>query len=138
MVLVLRGGGSLRHRRGGLARGEEGRSVGSARAVRQGVRTHMDGYAPKIALGLGLRHDCPQYTAHQFQGELAWLGIRSTVSRKSRSATASRNASCGPVLYLHDVESLEEARQEIWFIEYNRGWLGAAIGPRPRSVRSSP
>ena len=32
VVLVLRGGGSLRHRRGGLARGEEGRSVGSARA----------------------------------------------------------------------------------------------------------
>ena len=41
----------------------------------------MDGYAPKIALGLGLRHDWgPQYTAHQFQGELAWLGIRSTAS----------------------------------------------------------
>ena len=49
--------------------------------IRQGVRTHMDGYAPKIALGLGLRHDWgPQYTAHQFQGELAWLGIRSTAS----------------------------------------------------------
>ena len=25
--------------------------------IRQGVRTYMDGYAPKIALGLGLRHD---------------------------------------------------------------------------------
>ena len=49
--------------------------------IRQGVRTHIDGYAPKIALGLGLRHDWgPQYTAHQFQGELAWLGIRSTAS----------------------------------------------------------
>ena len=25
--------------------------------IRQGVRAHMDGYAPRIALGLGLRHD---------------------------------------------------------------------------------
>ena len=49
--------------------------------IRQGVRAYMDGYAPRIALGLGLRHDWgPQYTAHQFQGELAWLGIRSTAS----------------------------------------------------------
>ena len=48
--------------------------------IRQGVRTHMDGYAPKIALGLGLRHDWGPQTAHQFQGELAWLGIRSTAS----------------------------------------------------------
>ncbi len=49
--------------------------------VRQGVRTHMGGYAPRIALGLGLRHDWgPQYTAHQFQAELRWLGIRSTAA----------------------------------------------------------
>ena len=41
----------------------------------------MAGYAPKIALGLGLRHDWgPQYTAHQFRGELQWLGIRSTAA----------------------------------------------------------
>ena len=38
--------------------------------IRQGVKAFMDGYAPKIALGLGLRHDWgAQYTAHQFQGE---------------------------------------------------------------------
>ena len=49
--------------------------------VRQGVRAHMVGYAPKIALGLGLRHDWgPQYTAHQFEGELQWLGIRSSAA----------------------------------------------------------
>jgi transposase InsO family protein len=47
--------------------------------IRQGVRAHLQGYAPKIALGLGLRHDwAPQYTAHQFAAELRWLGIRST------------------------------------------------------------
>jgi transposase InsO family protein len=43
--------------------------------IRQGVNAHLDGYASKIALGLGLRHDWgPQYTAHQFQGELALAG----------------------------------------------------------------
>ena len=66
--------------------------------IRQGVRTHhgrlraqdRSGARPTARLGP------PQYTAHQFQGELAWLGIRSTASYVGEpSATASRNASCG-------------------------------------------
>jgi putative transposase len=99
--------------------------------IRQGVRAHMDGYAPRIALGLRLRHDWgPQYTAHQFQGELRWLGIRSTpayVGEPECNGVAERfirtlKEEC---LYLHDFESLEEARHEIGaFIErYNRGWI---------------
>lgn len=99
--------------------------------IRQGVRAHMDGYAPRIALGLGLRHDWgPQYTAHQFQGELRWLGIRSTpayVGEPECNGVAERfmrtlKEEC---LYLHDFESLEQARQIISeFIErYNHGWL---------------
>jgi len=99
--------------------------------VRQGVQAHMDGYAPRIALGLGLRHDWgPQYTAHQFQGELRWLGIRSSpayVGEPECNGVAERfmrtlKEEC---LYLHDFESLEEARQIISeFIErYNREWL---------------
>ena len=99
--------------------------------IRQGVRTHMDGFAPRIALGLGLRHDWgPQYTAHQFQGELRWLGIRSSpsyVGEPECNGVAERfmrtlKEEC---LYLHDFESLEEARQIIGaFIErYNHGWI---------------
>lgn len=99
--------------------------------VRQGVRAHLAGYAPKIALGLGLRHDWgPQYTAHQFQGELRWLGIRSTASYVGEPECngvierfiRTLKEEC---LYLHDFQSLEEARQVIGaFIErYNRGWL---------------
>ena len=64
--------------------------------IRQGVRTHMDGFAPKIALGLGLRHDWgPQYTAHQFQGELAWLGgyDRRLPTSENQNATVSPSAS---------------------------------------------
>jgi putative transposase len=112
--------------------------------IRQGVRAHMDGFAPKIALGLGLRHDWgPQYTAHQFQGELRWLGIRSTpsyVGEPECNGVAERfmrtlKEEC---LYLHDFESLEEAREEIGeFIErYNRGWLLERHGYRtPAQVR---
>ena len=112
--------------------------------IRQGVRAHMHGYAPKIALGLGLRHDWgPQYTAHQFQGELAWLGIRSTASYVGEpecNGVAERfirtlKEEC---LYLHDFESLEEAREVIGeFIEtYNRGWLLERYGYRtPAEVR---
>ena len=112
--------------------------------IRQGVRTHMDGFAPKIALGLGLRHDWgPQYTAHQFQGELRWLGIRSTpsyVGEPECNGVAERfmrtlKQEC---LYLHDFESLEEARLEIGaFIErYNREWLLERHGYRtPAQVR---
>jgi len=49
--------------------------------IRQGVRQTHGGYAPKIALGLALRMDRgPQYMAHQFLGELRWLGIRPTPS----------------------------------------------------------
>jgi len=49
--------------------------------VLQGVREHKAGYAPKIALGLALRHDWgPQYMADRFLGELRWLGIASTPS----------------------------------------------------------
>ncbi len=48
--------------------------------IRQaGTHSHLGGYAPKIALGLGLRHDwAPQYTAPQFAGDVRWLGIRLT------------------------------------------------------------
>ena len=120
MVLVLRGGGSLRQQTwwAGTCRR---RAIGGQRSsqIRQGVRTHMYGYAPKIALGLGLRLDWgPQYTAHQFQGELAWLGIRSTASYVgepecngvSERFMRTLKEEC---LHRHDFESLEEARQEI-------------------------
>ena len=106
-------------------------------------RTHGR-YAPKIALGLGLRMDWgPQYTAHQFLGELAWLGIRPTpsyVGEPECNGIMERwirtlKEEC---LYLHDFRTLEEARQVIGeFIErYNREWLIERHGHRtPTDVR---
>jgi transposase InsO family protein len=112
--------------------------------IRQGVREHFLAYAPRIALGLGLRHDWgPQYMAHQFAGELAWLGIRSTpafVGEPECNGVMERwirtlKEEC---LYLHDFVTLEEARQVIGaFIErYNREWLIERHGHRtPADVR---
>jgi transposase InsO family protein len=99
--------------------------------IRQGVGEHFEEYAPKIALGLGLRHDWgPQYTADQFLGELRWLGIRSTPAYV-------REPECNGIMerwirtlkeeciYLHDFESLEEAREVIgrFIRDYNEEWL---------------
>lgn len=112
--------------------------------IRQGVREHFLAYTPKIALGLGLRHDWgPQYTANQFAGELAWLGIRSSpafVGEPECNGVMERwirtlKEEC---LYLHDFETLEEAREVIGvFIErYNREWLIERHGHRtPADVR---
>ena len=99
--------------------------------VRQGVRTHFGGFEKAIALGLGLRHDWgSQYRARQFQAEIQWLGIRSTpayVGEPECNGVAERfirtlKEEC---IYLHDFETLKEARAVIGaFIKrYNNGWL---------------
>jgi hypothetical protein len=88
-----------------------------------GVREHFLAYAPKIALGLGLRHDWgSQYIAHQFAGELAWLGIRTFKEE---------------CLYLHDFDTLEGARQVIGasIERYNRAWLIERYGHRTPAER---
>jgi transposase InsO family protein len=112
--------------------------------IRQGVRRTHGGYAPRIALGLGLRMDRgPQYTAHQFLGELRWLGIRPTpsyVGEPECNGIMERwirtlKEEC---VYLHDFTTLGEARQVIGeFVErYNREWLLERHGYRtPADVR---
>lgn len=99
--------------------------------IRQGVRAHYGGYARRLALGLGLRHDWgSQYTAHQFLGELRWLGIGSTpsfVGEPECNGVAEHwmrilKEEC---LYLHDFRSLEEARSAIgdFVRRYNEEWI---------------
>jgi transposase InsO family protein len=114
--------------------------------IRQGVQRTRGAYAPKIALGLGLRMDWgPQYTAHQFLGELRWLGIRpspSYVGEPECNGVMERwirtlKEEC---LYLHDFATLDEARQVIGeFVErYNQAWLLERHGYRtPAEVRLS-
>lgn len=112
--------------------------------IRQGVQRTYERYAPKIALGFGLRMDWgPQHTAHQFLGELRWLGIRPSpiyVGEPECNGIMERwirtlKEEC---LYLHDFATLEEARLVIGaFIErYNREWLLERHGYRtPAALR---
>ena len=114
--------------------------------IRQGIRAHYRDYATKIALGLGLRHDWgPQYCAHQFLGELRWLGIQSTpsyVGEPQCNGIIERwirtlREEC---LYLHDFESLDEAREIIGeFIRlYNEQWMLERFEYRsPLEIRQS-
>lgn len=114
--------------------------------IREGVTQMHGAYAPQIAVGLGLRMDWgPQYTAHQFLGELAWLGIEprpSFVGEPECNGIIERfmrtlKEEC---LYLHDFETLAEARQVIGeFIErYNREWLIERHGYQtPTDVRQA-
>lgn len=111
---------------------------------RQGVRAHFGAYRPKAALGLRLRHDWgPQYTAAPFQGELRWLGIRSSpafVGEPEGNGICERfmrtlKEEC---VYVHCFRNLEEARAVIAaFIErYNHEWLVERHGYRtPAEVR---
>lgn len=112
--------------------------------IRQGVRQMHGGYAPKIALGLGIRMDHgPQYTADQFLGELTWLGMRATpsyVGEPECNGIIERwmrtlKEEC---VYLHDFESLEEARRIIgeFVQQYNTQWMLERHGYRtPADVR---
>ena len=87
----------------------------------------------------------PQYTADQFLGELAWLGIRASpsyVGEPECNGVIERwlrtlKEEC---LYLHDSETLDEARAVIGaFVGcYNREWLLERHGHRtPAAVRAS-
>ena len=112
--------------------------------VRQGVRKHFRGLAPKIALGLGLRHDWgPQYTARQFNAELKWLGIRDSpafVGEPECNGLIERfmrtlKEEC---TYVHRFRTLEEARFVIdrFIQQYNSEWLLQRHGYKtPAEVR---
>jgi putative transposase len=112
--------------------------------VRQGVRKHFGGFAPRIALGLGLRHDWgPQYTARQFNAELKWLGIRNSpayIGEPECNGLIERfmrtlKEEC---LYVHRFRTLEEARFGIgrFIQQYNSEWLLQRHGYKtPAEVR---
>ncbi len=72
--------------------------------IRQGVQQTHGRYAPKIALGLGLRMDWgPQYTAHQFLGELRWLGIRPSPSYVGEPECKGYTSHCTPFVRFDEI-----------------------------------
>jgi putative transposase len=113
--------------------------------IRQGVRQRFGGFDRKIAAGLAVRHDHgSQYVAHDFQKELAFLGIASSPS----FVRAPEGNGCAErfirtlkenLLWLRSFETIEELRQAVLAFKerYNRTWIVERHGYRtPAQVRA--
>ena len=113
--------------------------------IRQGVRYAYGIFAKDVARGLRLRCDWgPQYTAAAWINEVKWLGITiapSYVGEPQCNGVAERfmrtlKEQC---LYLHQFQSLEEARGVIaeFIARYNTQWLIERLGHRtPAQARA--
>ena len=99
--------------------------------LRQGLREHFAGYAAGIASGLSLRHDHgSQYLSDHFQGELSFLGIRSSPARSWRrprataapSASSARSRSSCLWVETFETSSSYDSRPRSK-TAYNQAWL---------------
>ena len=106
--------------------------------LRGGVRSMFGAFAKEIARGLQIRCDWgPQYIAAAWIQEVHWLGMTispSFVGEPQCNGVAERfmrtlKEHC---LYLHQLESLEQARQVIgeFIRRYNHEWLIERLGHR--------
>jgi hypothetical protein len=106
--------------------------------IRQGMTTAFGSIAPKVALGVALRHDWgSQYTANTFVNEIKCWGFTDTpafVGEPECNGCAERfmrtlKEQC---LYLHQFRDLEEAREIIgaFIARYNAEWIVERLGYR--------
>lgn len=99
--------------------------------IRQGVRQRFGGFAKAIARGLAVRHDHgSQYMSHQFQKEIAFLGIESSpafVRAPEGNGCAERfiRTLKENLLWVRTFETIEELRQALLAFRetYNTTWL---------------
>jgi transposase InsO family protein len=112
--------------------------------VRQGVRRCFGAFGKDVARGLALRHDHgSQYVSHDFQREIAFLGIESSpafVRAPERNGCAERfiRTLKENLLWVRTFDTVEELRVALLdFREtYNRSWLIERHGFRtPNAVR---
>ena len=113
--------------------------------IRQGVRQRFGGFDRNIATGLAVRHDHgSQYVAHDFQEELAFLGIASSpafVRAPEGNGCAERfiRTLKENLLWLQRFETVEELRQAVLAFRerYNRTWIVERHGYKtPARVRT--
>ena len=112
--------------------------------LRQGVREHFGVYGKNAALGLSLRHDHgSQYTSHDFQAELKFLGIATSpsfVAEPECNGVSERFVRTlkEQLLWLQTFETIEELRLALIDFKhrYNNGWLVQKHGHiTPRQAR---
>ena len=107
--------------------------------LRQGVRRHFGGFARNIARGLSVRHDHgSQYMAHDFQAELRFLGLASSLA----FIRAPEGNGCAErfirtlkenLLWVRRFDTVEELRRALLAFRevYNTTWLIERHGFRP-------
>jgi transposase InsO family protein len=110
--------------------------------IRQGVRRCFGAFGKDVARGLALRHDHgSQYVSHDFQREIAFLGIGSSpafVRSPEGNGCAERfiRTPKENLLWVRTFDTVEELRRAlIEFREtYNASWLVERHGFRPPSA----
>lgn len=114
--------------------------------IRQGVRQFYGAFAEGIARGLALRHDHgSQYTSHDFQNEIAFLGMTSSPS----FVRAPEGNGCAErfirtlkenLLWLRFFDTIEELRLALLDFQrrYNETWIVERHGYRtPAAIRAA-
>ena len=113
--------------------------------IRQGVRQRFGGFDRDVAAGLAIRHDHgSQYVAHDFQKELAFLGIQSSpafVRAPEGNGCAERfiRTLKENLLWLQRFETVEALRQAVLAFKerYNQSWIVERHGYKtPAQVRT--
>ena len=114
--------------------------------LRQGLRAHHGGYGPGVAAALSLRHDHgSQYLSDHFQGELRFLGIRSSpsfVAAPAGNGCAERfiRTRKEQLLWVEPFETVQQLRLALLALKdrYNQKWLVERHGHRtPAAVRQA-
>jgi putative transposase len=114
--------------------------------IRQGVREQFGAFAGGIAGGLRLRHDHgSQFVAHDFQAEIAFLGIASSpafVREPEGNGCAERfiRTLKENLLWVRRFDTVEELRQALLEFRrcYNQSWIVERHGYRtPAAVRAA-
>ena len=130
----------------GIHAARPGRRFEALEPLRQGLREHCGGYGAGAAAGLALRHDHgSQYLSDHFQGELRFLGIRSSpsfVATPEGNGCAERliRTLKEQLLWVESFETVEELRLALLAFKerYNRQWLVERHGHRtPAAVRAA-
>jgi putative transposase len=128
----------------GIHAAKRGTRFEALEPLRQGVREYFGGFAPQTAQGLALRHDHgSQYMSHDFQEEIAFLGITSSpafVRAPEGNGCAERFVRIPKenLLWVKDFSTVEELRQALIDFKriYNENWIIQRHGYKtPSQVR---
>jgi putative transposase len=128
----------------GIHAAQRGTRFEALEPLRQGVRERFGAFAPQAAQGLALRHDHgSQYMSHDFQEELAFLGVASSpafVRAPEGNGVAERFVRIlkENLLWVRTFNTVEELRQALLEFQrtYNNHWIIERHGYKtPAQVR---